>query len=330
MDSSKSAPAKSESGGGNSFFKAVSYLNPVKRGSEGKDESKGGAAGAEPPRSSLSAAASKTGASLMKGVKGGVRAVNYLNPVAYDHDSDSEGETSSEAGGSRNLVEKPEQTEVMRKKESALAVMLRSAKNKFVEKGLEGKIAIQILYGVITSGEFCSVSRTDTFDAIDDDEIKQLGVLNYKATSAMDAIIANLNRRAKQYDSEELRGDVTLTQGVTFGVTIPFINVGFQTSIQFEVTAESLIAYRKRKNKLRAFLKRLKAIPNAEDIIKAVVAGGFTREVAQRAVVATNGAGESQALRWAADHDNDFSVSGGWDGGDGFLPIPATSATPEP
>lgn len=151
------------------------------------------------------------------------------------------------------------------------------------------------------------------------------GVLNYKAISAMDAIIANLNRRAKQYDSVELRGDVTLTQGVCFGVTIPLLYVGFQTSIQFEVTAQSLIAYRKRKHKLRVFLKRLKAIPYAEDIIKEVVAGGFTREVAQRAVVATNGAGDSEALRWAADHDSEYSVASGWAGEEDFLPMPAKS-----
>lgn len=184
MDPSKGTLPKSESSGGNSFFKgavnAVSYLNPVKRSSdnliatEAKEESRGGSAATDSSRSAMSTVASKTGATLMKGVKGAVRAVNYLNPVAYDHDSDSDDGLVPERVD-RNLVEKPEQTEVMKKKESALAVMLRSAKNKYVEKGLEGKIIIQILYGVITSGEFCSVSRTDTFDSIGDDEIKQLG-----------------------------------------------------------------------------------------------------------------------------------------------------------
>ena len=137
----------------------------------------------------------------------------------------------------------------------------------------------------------------------------------------MDAILANLNRRAKQYDSEGLRSDVTLTQGVVFGVSLPMIYVGFQTAIQFEVTARSLIAYRKRKNKLRIFQKKLKKIPNAEEIAAEVVAGGFTRELALRAVVATDGVGETEALIWAASHDKAYSVAEIWAGVDEDTPI---------
>jgi hypothetical protein len=142
----------------------------------------------------------------------------------------------------------------------------------------------------------------------------------------MDAILVNLNRRAKQYDSDGLRTDVTLTQGVVFGVSLPLIYVGFQTSIQFEVTAKSLIYYRKRKNKLRNFQKRLKKIPNAEELVEGVMFGGFSREIALRAVVNTGGVGESEALRWAADHDDDFSVAERWAGLDDYQTAHSTTS----
>jgi hypothetical protein len=193
---------------GSSFFKgaanAVSYLNPVgkrnpsprvderdaaeiKQVAPTKGESKGDAA----PAKSAGSMASSTGASMMKGVKGVVHAVNYLNPMAYDHDSDSDEDSKGKGGDDRNLAEKAENSEVLKKKESALATMLRSAKNKYVEKGLEGKISIQILYGVITSGEFCTVSRTDEKEEVCQDEMKQLGVY-YRRAEPMASL--NLSR----------------------------------------------------------------------------------------------------------------------------------------
>ena len=328
--------AKSEGNNFSSYVRgAVSSLNPVRRTSASADKKVPDSAPKEVEAnssSSLTRAVTSTGNMIMKGVSGAVHAVNYLNPMAYDYNSDDDDDDPPPAAvlRERNLAEDPERADVLRRKESALAVMLRCAKNKYVEKGLEGKITIQILYGVITSGEFCSVSRADAPVDVHADEMKQLGectvcrpccpaltdsplatgVLNFKAVSAMDAILANLNRRAKQYDTEALRLDVTLTQGVSFGVSIPLVYVGFQTSIQFEVTARSLIQYRKRKHKLRAFMKKLKSIPHAEQLVEDVMRGGFSREVAQRAVVATDGRGEMEALRWAADHDAEYTVVG--------------------
>lgn len=241
-------------------------------------------------------------------VNGAAHFVRSMNPMAYD-DSESD-DCSTGSSGERDPVEHPEKQEVLRKKETALAVLLKSAKNKYVEKGLVGKVTIQILVGVVTSGEFCTINKADNLEDVQENELKQLGALNFRALSAMDAILANLSRRSKQYAGRDLRGDVTLTQGITFGIGIPFlISVGFQTAIQFEVTAASLVDYLRRKEKLRTFKKKLKKLPNAAELISFLIASGFSLETAQRAVVATEGAGEAEALRWAVDNDKEYAIS---------------------
>jgi hypothetical protein len=210
--------------------------------------------------------------------------------------------------GSRDtiLLDEGELTEdVARRKEDALGYMLRTAKNKYIARGLEGKITIQMLYGVVTSGEYCTVSKFSVEEKDDDEvNVSQLSSLNYKALSAMDTILANLVRRSKRYESADLRSDTTLTQGVSFGISVPFlISVGFSTSIHFEVTAASLIAYRFKKDKLRVLKKKLSSIPNAEELVREVVAGGYTEGTAQQAVCATEGTGVEEALRWATRHE---------------------------
>ena len=250
------------------------------------------------------AAVGAAGSAVMSTVKGAAYCVHMINPMAYDSESDD-----SVSEDDRDPLHHPEKQEVLRKKESALAVMLRNAKNKYVQKGLEGKVTIQILVGVVTSGEYCTISKNDTVEKVEEGELKQLGALNFKAVSAMDAIIANLSRRSKQYAGKELRSGVTLTQGVSFGIGVPFlISVGFQTSIQFECTVDSLVRYQKRKERLKAFQKKLKSIKNADDLISDVMSGGFSMETATRAVVATDGVGEEAALRWAADNDRDYEL----------------------
>lgn len=294
--------------------KKVSAKNPPKDSAAKDSGSPVDKSDAQSPRSrgpirtishAASGAAVGVGTATIRSVKGVIGAVKYLNPMACDSDDDE-----SVSAEDRNQVEHPEKKEVLQKKETALAIMLRNARNKYVEKGLVGKIIIHILYGVITSGEFCIVNKADTIEPVDVDELKQLGALNYKATSAMDAILANLSRRSKQYSRADLRADVTLTQGVVFGISVPFfMSLGFQTQIQFEVTAASLVDYRKRKEKLRAFQKELKTIPNAAKLINEVISGGFSVETAQRAVVATNGAGDYEALRWAAKNDILYAIA---------------------
>ena len=259
---------------------------------------------------------------ISKTFKSASKAANVVNPYTYynkdktavDSDGDSDDghmpTGDAKADGEGNELTSPLNKDVLRKKESALALMLRNAKNKFIQRNLVGKITINMLYGVISSGEFCTVDEHDELEELNEDELKQLGSLNFKATSAMDAIMANLSRRSKQYDSDALRGDVTLIQGVSFGISIPLIiSMGFQTSITFECTVKSLVRYRMKKDRLRAFKKRLKNIPDADRMIREVEAGGFSHEMAQRAVVETGGVGEEAALRWAADHDSKYNVA---------------------
>jgi hypothetical protein len=92
--------------------------------------------------------------------------------------------------------------------------------------------------------------------------------------------------------------DTTLTQGITFGFSFPLIiSFGFQVYIQFEVTVVSMVAYRKKKERLRQVEAKLKAIPNSLAFIKEVKqGGGFSHEIAQKAVIATGGSSAEDAL----------------------------------
>lgn len=199
----------------------------------------------------------------------------------------------------------------LRSKEGALSYMLRSARNKYIERGLVGKITIQMLYGVVLSGEYCTVSKHDKLDALEDADVNQLSSLNFKALSSMDAIFANLSRRSKAREAVDHMADTTLTQGITFGFSFPLIiSFGFQVYIQFEVTVASIVAYRKKKERLRLIQSKLKAIPNAIKFIEEVKAsGGFSTELAQKAVIATKGTSAEDALRWAISHDEALSIN---------------------
>lgn len=203
-------------------------------------------------------------------------------------------------------LDDPELTEeTARRKEDALGYMLRTARNKYIARGLEGKITIQILYGVVTSGEFCTVTKNCEVEEDDDETtVNQLSSLNYKALSAMDTILANLVRRSKRYEAEDMRSGITLTQGIVFGISIPLVlSFGFQTSIYFEVTASSLISYRVKKEKLRVLKKKLKSIPNSEEMVNEVQAGGYSLGLAQHAICATEGRSVEEALRWATKQE---------------------------
>ena len=175
-------------------------------------------------------------------------------------------------------VEAPELSdEGARHKEDALAFMLRSAKNKYIARKLQGKIFIEMTYGVVTSGEFCEVSASDTMEELEGETVNQLSSLNFRVVSAMDSVLANLSRRSKQWESVDFKSDVTLTQGLELGVSIPLIlSVSFKTKINFEVTVKSLVEYRKRKDRLRHSAKQLKSIPDAQEMIAEVESGGFS------------------------------------------------------
>ena len=54
-----------------------------------------------------------------------------------------------------------------------------------------------MLYGVVTSGEFCTVTRNDKADDLDESDARNLGTLNFKVLSAMDMVLANF-KSAKQ------------------------------------------------------------------------------------------------------------------------------------
>ena len=70
-----------------------------------------------------------------------------------------------------------------------------------------------------------------------------------------------------------------------------------------------MVAYRKRKDRLRLVQKRLESIPRADAIIQELeIGGGFTREVAQQAVMATNGSSVEDALRWVVEHDKNMEA----------------------
>jgi hypothetical protein len=247
-------------------------------------------------------------------------AVNVLNPFASAKSNVKAVET--QPGENKSAEDVPTRAsrsdsesepaefseEQLRNKEGALAYLLRAARNKFIDRGLEGKIIINMLYGVVTSGEYCTVTQQDKADELDESDARNLGTLNFKVLSAMDMVLANLSRRSKARESADLIYDTTLTQGLTIGLSLPFfISFGFQTTIQFEVSVKSMVAYRKRKEKLRLVEKKLKAIPNAWEIIRELeIGGGFRRDVAQNAVLATNGSSTEDALRWVVEHDKNM------------------------
>jgi hypothetical protein len=81
----------------------------------------------------------------------------------------------------------------LRSKEGTLSYLLRSARNKYVDRDLVCKVTIQMLYGVVLSGEFCTVGQHDKAEDLSDVDSSQLSSLNFKALSSVDAILANLS-----------------------------------------------------------------------------------------------------------------------------------------
>ena len=135
------------------------------------------------------------------------------------------------------------------KKERGLKQLLFYARKKYIERGLEGSIEIYSLFTIFSHSVSCEVSREGPAETVDEEgtaEDESLGPeareevsrANATAISAMDGVLAVLERRAKGYRHTSFRDDVTLSSGVY--ITVPFIGMA-SISVTFSATVKSLL-----------------------------------------------------------------------------------------
>lgn len=144
-----------------------------------------------------------------------------------------------------------DETEDEKKNEHMIVSMVRKIRNKMIARKLTGSIFVHRLSGIVVTKMTCAVSEDD----LESEEVSDQGNAyeddmsgNYKrALTTTDAVLNSLERRSRAWDGVSFRDDITLTRGVTVGVSDPIVGfIGFSWTFEITATVKSLLASRKR------------------------------------------------------------------------------------
>jgi hypothetical protein len=158
----------------------------------------------------------------------------------------SEGATESEVPAEGSKEEQD-----VAKKERGLKSMLKHARDKFIERGLEGSIEIYSLVTIFSHTISCEVSNESaTAEETDEGEEPVEDSTSSRTTiSMMDSTIRTLELRARGYKNSTFKDDVTLSSGIY--VTMPLIGLA-SISVTFTATVKSLLASAERRAAAKA------------------------------------------------------------------------------
>lgn len=142
-----------------------------------------------------------------------------------------------------------DETEDEKKNESLIVYVTRKIRNKLIARKLVGQIFVHRLSGVVVTKMNCSVLENDlpTDENDTSDPIEELSGNFKRAITMTDTVLNSLERRSRAWDGAEFIDNVTLTRGVTIGVSDPIVGlIGFSWTFEITCTVKSLLASRKR------------------------------------------------------------------------------------
>jgi hypothetical protein len=185
------------------------------------------------------------------------------------------------------------------KKEGILATLMSSARNKYVERYLEGSITISRLAGVVNSSVTCNVSAKAT--EMEQIDLGDLSRLDRRSISVMDGILSSIENRAALWKHKSYTDDLSLSESVTVGFSLPIgLTVGFNISIEFTVTVRSILAAFSKRNKLLS-IQQMEGCVNLT-LVRQIEQQGFPYGLAVEAVYQTHNSSMEAALHWAIEH----------------------------
>eukprot|EP01031_Cornospumella_fuschlensis_P037883 gene37883-46018_t len=135
--------------------------------------------------------------------------------------------------------------------------MVRSIRNKFVARKLEGMIYIRRIAGVVATAMTCRVqSNTKWQDGgVDEEDVSDMPNQFQRALTTTDIILDSLERRSKSWIGVDFNEEVSITRGVSIGVSDPFLGlIGWSLAIELTATVKTLLASRTRFEVARASL----------------------------------------------------------------------------
>lgn len=176
--------------------------------------------------------------------------------------------------------------------------ILRSARNKYIERGITGTISLTRQRGIVTHCLSCEVTEEDIPED-EDTDLGDLGRMDKKMISLFDGLLNRLEKAAKAWEGHPYAHKVSIGRSSELGFYLPvFISAGFRIEIALEANALSLVKSRERSKRRKAFKAALKTIDHS--IVEGVQQqGGFPLVFAQQAVIATQNSSVEDALLWA-------------------------------
>eukprot|EP00981_Chlorochromonas_danica_P011951 scaffold4358_cov177-Ochromonas_danica.AAC.5 len=145
------------------------------------------------------------------------------------------------------------------KSERVFVRTIRSIRNKCLSRKLDGMINIRRVSGVVTAAMQCKFTSSDKLtDSHDDgdgdgDNISDLPSQFQRAITGTDLILDSLERRSKGWEGVDFAHDVTLTRGLSVGLSDPILGlIGWSISVEITATVPSLLASRKRYEQMKA------------------------------------------------------------------------------
>lgn len=142
-----------------------------------------------------------------------------------------------------------DETEDEKKNEHLIVMITRKIRNKLISRKLSGKIFVHRLSGIVVTKMTCYVDENESpsDDNQEFDPFEEVSGNFKRAITMTDTVLNSLERRSRAWDGAEFADNVTLTRGVTLGVSDPFVGfIGFSWTFEITCTVKSLLASRKR------------------------------------------------------------------------------------
>lgn len=139
------------------------------------------------------------------------------------------------------------------KNEKVFVRTVRTIRNKFVGRKLEGIIYIRRVSGIAAAAMTCRISSTDTVSDGFEDDLTDLPSQCQRAITGTDMILDSLERRSRSWDGVDFNAEVSITRGLQIGVSDPFLGIiGWSFTMDITATVRSLLASRKWYEMMRA------------------------------------------------------------------------------
>lgn len=220
-----------------------------------------------------------------------------------DDDSDSDSEEKDKKEGEKK--EKGSDKIEEHKNETAISVLLDSARNRMLAKRLVGSVSISQYVGLVTSYVNCDINESvyenfeGDYGVINIEKEESLVGLASDALNAIEILISGLIDRSSAWVDYDYTDDITISKDVNVGFYLPiFMTMGFAITIQISCTVSSLLRYTENDRQMKLIDDTLLTMEYGKEIVKQLVSQGISIPLAKKAVVLTSGSSLENALKY--------------------------------